>query len=316
MPTGDADTTDDKSHSTTLACPICESYRQEDYVVLGYGSQPNGVQHFPVLRCRRHGVEFADALPVAVSDEGRQTSLNALYGVGAEPEPRYVDFMDKVEAVAGSGGSLYDVGCGNGQLLFEASRRGWQVHGSDIVPGVKAVLESSGIRCSIGNLCDLDLLPEAHDVVTSFCVLPHHLTRPTPDMHAVARILKPGGWFVLQLPMDGIFRKVAKLVYRPLSLLPWGAPNRFSKFLMANLYGPGGHQFAYTQDNLTQYLSRCGFKECSFAPYYPPSRLSLVRCAAKPIWFRAAAFLAVSVLRLAGVAFRLPHHAIVYARKA
>ena len=132
-------------------------------------------------------------------------------------------------------------------------------------------------------------------------------------MLAVERILKPGGWFVLQLPANGLFRRVGKALY--CVYWPWGA-SAFSRFVLGNLYGPGGHQFAYTHDNLNEYLLKCGFVEVRFVPYYPASRFTLMRFEMKPLWFRGAAFLAVSLLNVAGRAVGLPNHAIAYARKA
>jgi SAM-dependent methyltransferase len=303
-----------RESSTILSCPICESRRRDDYIVIGYGSQPNGVQNFPVLRCRRQAVEFADALPVPQSDSGAKESLDHCYGSPFESHPRYVDFMDRVEAVVGRkpDALLHDIGCGNGQLLFEARRRGWRVQGNDIVPGVREGIEQAGIPCKIGSLSDLNLEPEACEVVTSFCVLPQHLTNPTPDMLAVARMLKSGGWFVLQLPDNGLFRRVGRMCSR----LFWpGRPSPFARFVMANLYGPGGHQFAYTRANLKQYLRKCGFAEVIFQSYFPSSRYALARFHSRPIWHRIAATIAVNGMRWASQILCLPNHVIAYAKK-
>jgi SAM-dependent methyltransferase len=259
-------------------------------------------------------VEFADALPFPQSGGGSKEALDRCYGAPEEPNPRYVDFMNRVEAVVGRkpGRLLHDIGCGNGQLLFEARRRGWRVQGNDIVQGVREGLEKAGIPCMIGSLSELNLQPESCEVATSFCVLPQHLTNPTPDMLAVARMLKPGGWFVLQLPDNGLFRRIGRLCSR----LFWpGFPSRFAKLVMANLYGPGGHQFAYTRDNLKQYLRRCGFAEVIFKAYYPSSRYTLARFHSGPVWLRAGAMIAVNVTRWASRILRLPNHVIAYAKK-
>jgi SAM-dependent methyltransferase len=300
---------------TTLTCPICESHEPDDYSIVGYGSQPpGGVTHFAVLRCRRHGVEFADALPIA-QDQETAAAMDVLASMyGEDPgmsSPRYVEFMDLVEEIVGSrsGGTLHDVGCGVGQLLFEARRRGWKVQGSDIVPELKAGLDRNGINCLIGNLSTLEIPSETFDVVTSFCVLPHHLTEPTPDMLTVARILKPGGWFVLQFPDNGSFRRVGRIVSRV-----W-ADSPTARQIMANLYGPGGHQFAYTRKNLGEYLSVCGFKEIIFQNYSGDPKYTLGRFGKKPIWYRAAAGLAVYAMKIAGDLLRIPNHSIAFARK-
>lgn len=295
---------------------MCNSHASSDYSVVGYGSQPEGVPHFPVLRCRRHGVEFADALPAAPAPKTKVAaelnSLVALYG--SDPNqltPRYVEFMDRVEAIVGApnGGVLHDVGCGVGHLLFEARRRGWQVQGSDIAMGVKEGIERNGIHCLIGSLSNLEIPGESCDVVTSFCVLPQHLVEPTPDMLAVARMLKPGGWFVLQFPDNGPFRRVSKITYRIFGDSP------ISRRTIANVYGPGGHQFAYTRKNLEQYLSMCGFNDIIFQSYSGSPKCTLSRFHRKPLWYRASAAVAVYTLKFTGDVVGIPNHSILFARK-
>jgi hypothetical protein len=111
---------------TTLACPLCESHRPDDYKVVGYGSQADGVREFHVLRCRVHGVEFADALPKPCVDSKQKAGLDYCYGDPNEPNLRYIDFMDRVEAVTRPAGErlLHDVGCCNGQLMFRSTPPG------------------------------------------------------------------------------------------------------------------------------------------------------------------------------------------------
>jgi len=297
---------------TTLRCPLCNSYRATDYSIIGYGSQPSGgVARFAVLRCRRHGVEFADALPAACSPETKEQSLRQLYGDPAISTARYVDFMDRVETLVGParGRVLHDVGCGVGHLLIEARRRGWVVQGNDIVAGVKTIVEKNGIRCLIGSLSGLEIPRESCDVVTSFCVLPHHLTDPTSDMLASARILKSGGWLVLQFPDNGLYRRVVKLIYRTLG------DSAKTRSLLANLYGPGGHQFAFERNNLTKYLSMCGFKEAICKAYSGAPQFTLARFHEKPFWYRLLAATAVHTLKGASDLFKIPNHSIVFARK-
>lgn len=313
------------TRNTVLCCPMCKSYLPEDYVVVGHGSQPGGVPFFSVLKCRRHGVEFADAFP---DDQQSKTTSPAVTATqptsadvsslsdfyGSDPAaicPRYVEFMDRVEAITGpaEGRVLHDVGCGLGNLVFEARRRGWRVQGNDIVAGVREGMERSGIRCFIGSLSALDIEPSSCDVVTSFCVLPHHLPQPTPDMLAVARMLRPDGWFVLQFPDNGLFRRMGKLMYRMLG--DW----RLTRHVIANLYGPGGHQFAWTRNNLREYLSLCGFNNVTFQSYSGNPGITLARFRSAPAWYRACATAAIYGLKIGGDVLGIPNHSIAFARK-
>ena len=138
--------------STALACPICKSREISAYAIVGKGSQPNGVEIYRVLRCRVHGVEFADAVPVdSTCDAERKVSLDKMYGpLDDGANARYVDFMNRVERVVGViRGRLHDVGCGNGQLLHEARRRGWRVQGNDLVEAVRTDLRAAWLSPSI-----------------------------------------------------------------------------------------------------------------------------------------------------------------------
>src|SRR5277367_6777561 len=132
---------------TTLTCPMCNSHEPDDYTVVGYGSQPppDGVRLYRILRCRQHGVEFADALPGPKKNALEVGRLTVNYGGDpTQSSPRYIDFMGRLEAVVGpaTGRVLHDVGCGMGNLLCEARRRSWRVQGSDVASGVKAGIET------------------------------------------------------------------------------------------------------------------------------------------------------------------------------
>ena len=301
---------------TAIACPICRSHRREDYIVVGKGERrlDEGLEEFAILRCRRHHVEFADALPDS-SNVDDVDSIDQMYGSSADSgsRSRYVDFMDRVEDVVGAAaGTLHDVGCGNGQLLIEARRRGWRVRGNDIAAGVKDRLGRDEITCLRGPLSTLAIPAESCDVLTSFCVLPHHAADPNPDMRAAWRMLRPGGWFVLQLPANGVYRRTAKTFYS----VCWPAhPTRLARRILGEIYRPGGHQFGYTSENLTHYLHECGFGDVLIRPYAAAARYTLARFSGEPAWRRCVASIAVHTMKFASEVLHLPNHSIVYARK-
>lgn len=296
---------------TTLACPICESRTRSDYVVVGTAVSASAAGHgsrsYQVLRCRAHDVEFADALPPPHADAPTKGVLRFYGEVNNDGSPRYVDFMDRVEQVARPDGLLHDVGCGNGHLLAEARRRGWEVQGNDVVAAVTPALAALGIPYHVGSLHALDIRPESCDVVTSFCVLPHHLSEPLPDLRAVLKILRPGGWFILQLPDRGPYRKLALLLYR--------LSGSRAQLVLGQLYQPGGHHFAYTRRNLTLLLRKCGFGHLRMDDYYLDPYWSTRRFAGRPAWFRFLVRIGVYAIHAVGRLTGRANHVFVYAQK-
>ena len=166
---------------------------------------------------------------------------------------RYVDFMDRIERLLGRPGVLHDVGCGNGQLLVEARRKGWTVQGNDLLPSIGPALAAREIPYFVGELSRLNLPSSSLDIVSSFCVLLPHVADPLPDLKTAARILRPGGWLVAELPDDGLYRRVATFLYRS-SRGRWETP------LAHDSYSPGGHQFGYSRRNVPLLLHLCGFQ--------------------------------------------------------
>jgi SAM-dependent methyltransferase len=191
--------------------------------------------------------------------------------------------------------------------MAEAQRRGWIVQGNDVVPEVVAGLARDGFTAHVGSLPEISAPVGSCDVITSFCVLPHHLVDPLPDMYAAQQMLSPGGWFILQLPDNGPYRKIAHWAYR-LTRGRTGA-------LLAQINQPNGHQFAFDRKNLTLLLEKCGFSVERIDDYFLPPHWSTVRFARRPWWIRIPATAAVHVVYGVSRALKQPNHMFVYARK-
>jgi len=88
------------------------------------------------------------------------------------------------------GGSLLDIGCGNGDYLRIAAQIGWQVTGLD--PDPQAAALDSGLNVRKGGLPETGLPAEAFDMITLNHVV-EHLHDPVASLREVFRLLKPGG---------------------------------------------------------------------------------------------------------------------------
>ncbi|MDZ7734098.1 MAG: hypothetical protein U5R31_14405 [Acidimicrobiia bacterium] len=65
--------------------------------------------------------------------------------------------MDVIEPLVGSTGSMLDVGCGAGEVLHVAQRRGWQVAGAEPVEESAEIARQRGLDVRTAMLADADL---------------------------------------------------------------------------------------------------------------------------------------------------------------
>lgn len=94
-------------------------------------------------------------------------------------------------------GKLLDVGCDTGIFPFMAREAGWDAWGIEPTAwAVRVGNERLPGRVRQGFLRDTPYEPASFDVVTSWDVI-EHVTNPTEEIRAMARLLKPGGWVFL-----------------------------------------------------------------------------------------------------------------------
>ncbi len=147
------------------------------------------------------GAEIASFYPVQywwnASNAGLLKKFEAVY--------RRIALHDHVSFVTGAAGNrrgleLLDVGCGSGTLIGLLKRRGFRPMGVDFSAEAAAVAEKeNGVRVVTGSLIDAAFPAQSFDVVTLFHVM-EHVTNPREVLGEVARILRPGGVAILQVP--------------------------------------------------------------------------------------------------------------------
>jgi 2-polyprenyl-3-methyl-5-hydroxy-6-metoxy-1,4-benzoquinol methylase len=97
-------------------------------------------------------------------------------------------------------GRLLDIGAFCGFFLHAAKLRGWEVIGIEPLVGpsvyARGKLKVPVITCTLE---ENTFTPESVDVVTAFQVF-EHLPDPGKILDIVFRILRPGGWVVLEVP--------------------------------------------------------------------------------------------------------------------
>jgi 2-polyprenyl-3-methyl-5-hydroxy-6-metoxy-1,4-benzoquinol methylase len=97
-------------------------------------------------------------------------------------------------------GRVLDVGCGNGLLLREFVKLGWEAYGIDPSPWAKQCAE--GYEVYQNTLHGAALPADHFDAVTNTAVL-EHVAQPRGYVEEIIRILKPGGWAYFNVPNYG-----------------------------------------------------------------------------------------------------------------
>lgn len=97
------------------------------------------------------------------------------------------------------GGTLLDLGCGNGDFLQRAKTSGWNVVGVDPDPKAVARGVKLGLNVCQGGIEQFDAEKEVFDVITLSHVI-EHVHDPVTVLKAAYRLLKPGGQIWIETP--------------------------------------------------------------------------------------------------------------------
>ncbi|MDC7228546.1 MAG: class I SAM-dependent methyltransferase [Spirochaetales bacterium] len=168
----------------------------------------------PFVRCRNCGLVFQNPMPsaeeLALRYDGEyydyeienEESFYRLMILGLED----LGFFDREACIfsrcknEGRRPSFVDVGCATGKLLSTMKDRGWDVNGAEVCrPAAQYGIEKRGVDIHIGPLESAGI-PDATVDVLHCSHLIEHLTRPDLFVAEVARILRPGGLFIVVTP--------------------------------------------------------------------------------------------------------------------
>jgi len=145
-----------------------------------------------------------------------------------------------------AGGRVLDVGCGNGNHLYSLRELGWQVVG--VEPDAEAARYARmelGLDVRPTTLEEAGLATESVDVALMLHVL-EHVPDPLRTLHEVHRILKPGGYLMVETP------DVA------------GWPARLFRSWWFHLDAPR-HLYLFTSHTLSALLHAAGFRRIELA---------------------------------------------------
>jgi SAM-dependent methyltransferase len=194
------------------ACPVCGGTAQAPMMVVNclpfnhYHPSIHPVRRW--VRCSACGHGFANprpgpaALRQAYQDPPPAHLLTWTY-------ERLTVFSDIVHSLwqRRPGGSLLDVGTGNGALAGVAIDFGYRVCALDVHPAYADQVRRVGVEFLCGDVSTFDFGDRAFDVITLGDVI-EHLADPRRLMQRVAALLKPDGVIWLSTPnYEGVWTR-------------------------------------------------------------------------------------------------------------
>ncbi len=185
--------------NSTEICKICGSYGEN-------WAEGKG---FRVLRCPRCGLLWVDRVE-------RQEGDYWAEGIYLEIEPalerRYRKFLRRILKIAKKTGRALEVGSSVGTFLRVAGEMGFDIQGCDISPSAVKFAQGRGFKVRLGTLND-EYPDEEFDFVFAFNLV-EHLSQPSSFFTHARRVLKKGGYLVVETPVqDSLFHRAARFAY-------------------------------------------------------------------------------------------------------
>jgi 2-polyprenyl-3-methyl-5-hydroxy-6-metoxy-1,4-benzoquinol methylase len=186
----------------TEHCPACEKpARPLRLVVEG---------RYRLFTCTSCGTQFFRLMPVggaapsaAEEDseywESYKFDIYASVDVQRDYERRYEHVMATAEALVGEFDCLLDVGCGLGNFVEFAGRRGIRAVGSDVDVDVVARATQRGL--TVFPSADLEgHVPDGSLAAVTMWDVIEHLFEPAPVVRQLAAKLRPSGALIMETP--------------------------------------------------------------------------------------------------------------------
>ncbi|TAN58904.1 methyltransferase domain-containing protein, partial [bacterium] len=256
-----------------------------------------GQGDYAIYRCNSCGLVFTSPLP-------QQEQLKGFYENFAfnEFEAKYSRENAEIAArvIAGQlkvsrryapslpGADYLDIGCGNGYYCFGAKENGLNAVGVDLDTGAAEFAEKNfGINVLVKGLEECNFSDNRFSLINSRQLI-EHLPEPLKFLKEVYRILKPGGFFVLETANTQSLEHILKLyfldAFKKIKADKAGGRLNLRDYLKAvrrawGFVDPPRHIFGFNAHNLKLLCEKAGFQclktlnaATGDAMYYPLSR--------------------------------------------
>jgi len=238
--------------SGAAECPVCGSGAARQSVMVQGPSRK-------LLRCRKCGLRYL--FPMPTEEEMAHCFATRDKGSTQPAEARSAglrhhvlsELSSYIHRILPAGGSILDVGCAVGYFLGSFFSSGWNRHGVELSAPRAERARSRGIDTYVGDTRSARYKSAAFDVITVLDTL-YYFPDPCRELREFSRILKPGGWLLIEAP----------LAQTRLWRLKW-CRGKFETTALGSPV-PGDHLYFFTPESLSRALLQCGFSVYDVLP--------------------------------------------------
>ena len=185
-------------------CPVCASSKRKTLGRRGGNAhyQSKGVET-SIVQCLTCDLVYAYPTLVPQSNPYELETAQQYFGLHDFDEKvlKGEALADFAAAALGRTGEMLELGCGRGEFLIGAGKKGWKVKGVEMTGDYAQDARSHGIEVESSPIQECEALGQMYDVILLIAVL-EHVYDPLGTLRQINKALRPGGLLFVDVPNE------------------------------------------------------------------------------------------------------------------
>jgi SAM-dependent methyltransferase len=235
-------------------CPICESGKRKKIGLRGgrFHREGKGIET-SIVKCLDCDLLYTYPTLLPESNPYECESAEEYFQIhdAGKKIKQGEDLAKFAESIQGNPGKILEIGCGRGEQLIGAGKRGWEVHGIEMTPEYARIAQDAGVEIENSSVEESRSLNEKYDVILLAAIL-EHLYEPLDTLKRIKEALRPGGLVFIDVPNESSLTMRAGNLYMKTRRRKW-------VINMSPTFAPY-HVVGFSPQSLRFALEKAGFR--------------------------------------------------------